>query len=210
MTEPAATASGFWRDNPGMVQLLGLCPLLAMSTSVVSAVSLGLATTLILAASGLVVALSRNFVPERLRIATFLLIVAALVTLLQLGMNAYLYPLYLMLGLYVPLIATNCLVLARAELFASRQNPFKALLDALASGGGLSLTLIIVGAVRELLGKGTLLSGIEKVLGASAQHYVFHVPRKDFGFLLAILPPGAFIVLGLLIALKNRVEGRDA
>jgi Na+-translocating ferredoxin:NAD+ oxidoreductase subunit E len=178
--------SGFWRNNPGIVQLLGLCPLLAMSTSVIGGASLGIVTTLVLAASGL--------------------IVAVLVTLIQLAMNAYYYPLYVMLGIYVPLIATNCIVLARAELYAVRTAPGKALLDGIFMGLGLTLTLIVLGAFRELLGKGTLLAGIEKVAGESAKHWVVHVPRKDFGFLLAVLPPGAFIALGFLIALKNRLS----
>jgi electron transport complex protein RnfE len=196
-------ASGFWRNNPGIVQLLGLCPLLAMSSSVVGGASLGVVTTLVLAASGLIVSLARDVVPQPVRIPVFIVIVAVLVTLIQLSMNAYYYPLYVMLGLYVPLIATNCIVLARAELYAVRTSAGKAVLDGIVMGLGLTLTLVILGAFRELLGKGTLLAGIDKLAGESVKHWIVHVPRKDFGFLLAVLPPGAFITLGLLIALKN-------
>lgn len=201
-----ASTRGLWRNNPGIVQLLGLCPLLALSTSVVGGVSLGIVTTLVLAASGLIVSLSRNVVPQAVRIPVFIVVVGVLVTLVQLNMNAYHYPLFVMLGLYVPLIATNCIVLARAELYAANTSPGKALLDGVIMGLGLTLTLVILGAFRELLGKGTLLAGIDKLVGEAAKQWIYQVPRKDFGFLLAVLPPGAFIALGFLIALKNRLS----
>lgn len=202
--------NGLWTQNTGVVQLLGMCPLLAVSSSVVNGVSLGLATAIVMALSNASVSVIRNLVPNEIRIPVFILIIAALVTIIQLAMNAYMHPLYMVLGIFVPLIVTNCLVLGRTEVFASKQKAFPSLVDGFMMGLGLTLVLAILGAMREIFGKGTLFSGIELALGESAKHLVITVIPEYHGFLLAILPPGAFIGLGFIIALKNRYEKKAA
>ena len=200
--------NGLIKQNAGLVQLLGLCPLLAISNNVVNALSLGLATTLVMAASSGAVSGVRNFVPNEIRIPVFVLIIAALVTVIDLAMNAYVHPLYLVLGIFIPLITTNCIVLARADAFASKNRPLHSVVDAIAMGLGLTMVLIVLGAIRELAGQGTLLSGIDLVFGEPAKTFVLHVLPGYQGFLLAILPPGAFIALGLLIAANNWYKAR--
>ncbi|MDH4234615.1 MAG: electron transport complex subunit E, partial [Gallionella sp.] len=192
-----------WKQNTGIVQLLGLCPLLAISNSVVNAVSLGLATTLVMALSGAAIAPIRKLVPKETRIPVFILIIAVLVTVVQFLMNAYLYSLYVVLGIFIPLIVTNCIVLARIEAFASKNPALESALDGIAMGLGLTAVLAVLGGVREIFGHGTLLSGIDMVFGESAKSLVITVVPNYHGFLLAILPPGAFITLAMLIALKN-------
>ncbi|MGE5320252.1 MAG: electron transport complex subunit E [Hyphomicrobiaceae bacterium] len=200
--------NGLVKQNTGLVQLLGLCPLLAISTNVVNALSLGLATTMVMAASSGAVSGVRNFVPHEIRIPVFVLIIAALVTVIDLLMNAFVHPLYLVLGIFIPLITTNCIVLARADAFASKNHPLHSVADAIGMGLGLTLVLIVLGAIRELAGKGTLFSGIDLVFGETAKGYILHVLPHYQGFLLAILPPGAFIALGLLIAAYNWNKAR--
>ena len=195
--------NGVWKQNTGVVQLLGLCPLLAISNSVVNALSLGLATTLVMALSGSAVAAIREIIPNEARIPVYVLIIAVLVTIVQFLMNAYVYSLYLVLGIFIPLIVTNCIVLARAEAFASKNGIRASALDGIAMGLGLTAVLTILGGVREILGHGTLLSGIDMVFGEAAKSWVITVVPNYHGFLLAILPPGAFIALGMLIAGKN-------
>lgn len=195
--------NGLVKQNTGLVQLLGLCPLLAISSSVVNALSLGLATMLVMAASSGAVSAVRNFVPNEIRIPVFVLIIAALVTVIDLAMNAFVHPLYLVLGIFIPLITTNCIVLARADAFAAKNRPLHSVVDAVAMGLGLTLVLIVLGAIRELVGQGTLFSGIDLVFGEDAKQFVLHVLPDYRGFLLAVLPPGAFIALGLLIAAHN-------
>jgi electron transport complex protein RnfE len=200
--------NGLIKQNTGLVQLLGLCPLLAISNNVVNALSLGIATALVMAASSGAVSSVRHFVPNEIRIPVFILIIAALVTVIDLAMNAFVHPLYLVLGIFIPLITTNCIVLARADAFAAKNHPLHSAVDGLAMGFGLTLVLIVLGAIRELAGKGTLFSGIDLVFGAAAKGYVLHVLPHYQGFLLAILPPGAFIALGLLIAANNWYKAR--
>ena len=204
--------NGLSKQNAGLVQLLGLCPLLAISTTLVNALSLGLATMLVMAAASGAVSGVRNFVPHEIRIPVFVLIIAALVTVIDLLMNAFVHPLYLVLGIFIPLITTNCIVLARADAFASKNRPLHSVVDALAMGLGLTMVLVVLGSMRELAGQGTLLSGIDMVFGEESKQFVLHVLPDYQGFLLAILPPGAFIALGLLIAAHNwqkaRVERR--
>ena len=202
--------NGLWKQNTGVVQLLGMCPLLAISTSVVNALSLGLATALVMAASNGAISLIRNLVPKEIRIAVFILIIAALVTAIQLALNAFVHPLYLVLGIFIPLITTNCIVLARTEAFASKNRFLPSIADGFMMGLGLTLVLVVLGGMRELIGKGTLLSGIDLVFGAAANHWVLHVLPDYKGFLLAVLPPGAFFALGLLIAGKNWLDQRAA
>ncbi len=195
--------NGVWKQNTGVVQLLGLCPLLAISSSVVNALSLGLATMLVMALSGSAVAAIREIIPNEVRIPVYVLIIAVLVTIVQFLMNAYVHSLYLVLGIFIPLIVTNCIVLARAEAFASKNGIRASALDGIAMGLGLTAVLTILGGVREILGHGTLLSGIDMVFGEAAKSMVITVVPDYHGFLLAILPPGAFITLGMLIAGKN-------
>ncbi len=202
--------NGLWKQNPGIVQLLGLCPLLAISNTVVNSLSLGLATTLVMAISSGSVSVLRNYIPQPIRIPVFVLIIAALVTVVQLFMNAYVHPLYLVLGVFIPLITTNCIVLARVEAFASKRSTAHAVLDASAMGIGLTLVLVVLGGLREAVGKGTLLSGLDLVFGPAAAAWTVHLAPGYQGFLLAILPPGAFIGLGLLIAMKNWLDLRAA
>ncbi|MFA6202798.1 MAG: electron transport complex subunit E [Gallionella sp.] len=204
--------NGVWKQNTGVVQLLGLCPILAVSSSVVNGVSLGLATSLVMALSGAAIAPIRTIVPNEARIPVFILIIAVLVTVIQYLMNAYMYSLYVVLGIFIPLIVTNCIVLARIEAFAAKNPPLQSAIDGLAMGLGLTAVLAVLGGVREIFGHGTLLSGIDMALGESAKSLVITVVPDYHGFLLAILPPGAFITLGMLIATKNwlnlRAEAR--
>lgn len=198
--------NGIWKQNTGVVQILGLCPILAISTNIVNAVSLGLATILVMAMSNLVIAALRNFIPYEIRIPVFILIIAALVTVVDLAFNAYLHELYLVLGIFIPLIVTNCIVLARVEAFAAKNEPGGSTVDGIAMGIGLTLVLAVLGAMREVVGSGTLLSGIDMLI-PGAQPIVLFGDNYP-GFLIAILPPGAFIALGCLIAGRNWIEAR--
>ncbi len=200
--------NGLWKQNPGVVQFLGLCPTLAVTTSVVNGFSLGLLTALVMAASNGSISPIRRWVPTEIRIPVFILIIAALVTVIDLGMHAYLQALHAVLGIFIPLIVTNCIVLARVEAFAAKNDTAPSTLDGLMMGLGLAMVLAILGGMREIIGKGTLLSGIDLALGPAARQFVITVVPDYHGFLLAILPPGAFIGLALLIAGRNWVEAR--
>jgi Na+-translocating ferredoxin:NAD+ oxidoreductase subunit E len=200
--------NGLWKQNPGVVQLLGLCPTLAVTSTVVNGVSLGLATALVMAASNAAVSPVRRWVPSEIRIAVFILIIAALVTVIDLGMNAYMHPLHKVLGIFIPLIVTNCIVLARVEAFAAKNPTAPSALDGLMMGLGLALVLAILGGMREVLGKGTLFSGLDLAFGPAAKQFMITIVPDYQGFLLAVLPPGAFIGLALLIAARNWVEQR--
>lgn len=202
--------NGMWKQNPGVVQLLGLCPTLAVTSTAVNGLSLGIATSLVMALSNASVSPVRNFVPDEIRIPVFILIIAALVTIVDLSMNAFVHPLYNVLGIFIPLIVTNCIVLARVEAFAAKNPTTPSALDGFMMGLGLTMVLTLLGAIRELVGKGTAFSGIDLVLGPQAKSLVLQVIPDYPGFLLAILPPGAFIGLGLLIAGRNWVEQRKA
>ncbi|MFB2661835.1 electron transport complex subunit E [Shewanella mangrovisoli] len=197
---------GLWKNNPGLVQLLGLCPLLAVTATLTNAIGLGVATMLVLIGSNILVSLVRDYVPKEIRIPVFVMIIAALVTAVQLLINAYAYGLYLSLGIFLPLIVTNCIIIGRAEAFASRNNAFSAAFDGLMMGLGFTLVLAVLGATREILGQGTLFDGADQLLGPWAKALTIQVWQVDTPFLLAMLPPGAFIVMGLLIALKNVID----
>jgi len=199
---------GFWKQNPGVVQLLGLCPTLAVTTSVINGLSLGIATAIVMALSNASVSPIRKFIPTEIRVPVFILIIAALVTVIDFSIHAFIQPLYKALGIFIPLIVTNCIVLARVESFAAKNKTTPSFFDGLFMGLGLAMVLTFLGALRELFGKGTLLSGIDLILGPSANNLVIHFFSDYQGFLLAILPPGAFIGLACLIALKNRIEAR--
>lgn len=200
--------NGIWKQNTSIVQILGLCPLLAVTTNLVNGVMLSLATIVVMAISGLAIASLRNFIPHEIRIPVFILIVAALVTVVDLLFNANLHELYLVLGIFIPLIVTNCIVLARVEAFANKNPPLQSMFDGIFMGIGMLWTLALLGGLRELIGAGTLFSGIDMVIpGLQALQLL---PADYPGLLLAILPPGAFILLGCLIALKNWIEARAA
>jgi electron transport complex protein RnfE len=199
---------GLWSNNPGLVQLLGLCPLLAVSNTTVNALGLGLATLLVLLMSNIVVSLIRVWLRPEIRLPVFVLVIASLVTTVELLMNAFFHELHRILGIFIPLIVTNCAILGRAEAFASKNNVLRAALDGLMMGLGFTLVLIVLGALRELLGQGTLLSQAQLLFGEPARHWTLHLGSGYHGFLLALLPPGAFITLGFLLALKNTLDAR--
>lgn len=200
------TFNGLWKNNPGLVQLLGLCPLLGTSNSTVNALGLGLATMLVLACSNAAVSLIRNAVTPAIRLPAFVMIIAALTTCIELLMQAYTYQLYLILGVFIPLITTNCIILGRAESFAAKNNLLSSSYDGFIMGLGFALVLVVIGMVRELLGTGALFANMQLLFGPVASNWQLTIINDYQGFLLAILPPGAFIVLGLLIALKNRID----
>ena len=200
--------NGLWKQNPGVVQLLGLCPTLAVTTTMVNGLSLGIATAIVMAVSNASVSPVRRWIPKEIRNPVFILIIAAIVTVIDLSMNAYLHPLHNVLGIFIPLIVTNCIVLARVEAFAAKNPTLPSALDGLMMGVGLAGVLALLGGIRELVGKGTLFSGIDLILGPEAKSLVIHVIPDYHGFLLAILPPGAFIGLACLIAARNWAELR--
>ncbi|WDD97642.1 electron transport complex subunit E [Thalassomonas actiniarum] len=201
---------GLWKNNPGLVQLLGLCPLLAVTSTVTNALGLGLATLLVLIGSNITVSAIRQWVPKEIRIPIFVMIIAAFVTCVQLLMNAFTYGIYQSLGLFLPLIVTNCAIIGRAEAYASKNPVKQAGFDGLMMGTGFALVLLALGAIREVLGQGTLFDGANLLLGEWAAGLRVEVYNLDSQFLLAILPPGAFIAMGFLIAIKNVIDNKIA
>ena len=210
MTYKEIAWNGLWKQNVGVVQLLGLCPLLAVSSTVINGIGLGLATAFVMAGSNGVVSLARDYVPREIRIPVFIMIIAVLVTMTELLMKAYVQFLFVVLGIYIPLIVANCSVLGRTEVFASKNPLLPSIFDGLMMGIGATLALGTLGGIREAFGKGTLFSGIDQVFGAWAKPMVLTIVPDYHGFLLAILPPGAFFGLGLMIAAKNWIEARKA
>jgi len=201
---------GLWKNNPGFVQLLGLCPLLAVTSTVTNALGLGLATLFVLICSNATVSAIQQWVPKEIRIPIFVLIIAAFVTCVQLLMNAYTFAVYESLGIFLPLIVTNCAIIGRAEAYASKNPVKQASFDGLMMGLGFLLVLVILGAIREILGQGTIFDGAQLLLGEWATILRFEVMHLDNHFLLAILPPGAFIAMGFLIAAKNKIDEKIA
>ena len=200
--------NGVWKQNTSIVQILGLCPLLAVTTNAVNGIMLSLATIIVMAMSNFAVASLRNFIPHEIRIPVFILIVAALVTVVDLLFNANLHELYLVLGIFIPLIVTNCIVLARVEAFAAKNPPLQSTFDGIFMGVGMLWTLALLGGMRELIGNGTLFGGIDMVFPGLQPIQL--LPESYPGFLLALLPPGAFILLGCMIAWKNWLDARAA
>lgn len=197
---------GLWKNNPGLVQRLGLCPTLAVTATVTNALGLGVATMLVLIASNVCISLIRKWVPNEIRIPVFVIIIASFVTCIQLLMNAYVYSLYLNLGIFIPLIVTNCIIIGRAEAFAAKNSAPAAAFDGLMMGLGFTGVLVVLGAIRELVGNGTLFDGANLLLGNWASVLRVEVFHFNQHMLLAILPPGAFICLGLLIAVKYLID----
>lgn len=206
MSYQAIIYEGLWKNNAGLVQLLGLCPLLAVTGTLINGLGLGIATTLILISSNVTVSLIRNVVPNEVRLPIYVLIIASFVTAVEMLMKAFYYDLYLVLGIFIPLIVTNCAVIGRAEAFASKNPVDRAFVDGLMMGLGFTLVLVALGGFRELLGYGTLFSQIELMFGDNAKWMEIQLFEDYRGFLLAILSPGAFFGLGLLVALKNWID----
>ena len=201
---------GLWKSNPATVQLLGLCPLLAVSGTVANALGLGIATMLVLITSNLVVSLVRDYVRSEIRIPVFVVIIAVSVTLIKILMLAYFYDLYLIIGLFVALITTNCVIIARAEAFASKNNPINSMADGFFMGLGFTLVLVVLGALREIISYGTLFQQMDLLFGEGARWLKITLIENYDGFLLSILPPGAFLGLGFIIALKNIIDNRQS
>lgn len=197
---------GFWTNNPALVQLLGLCPLLAVTATVVNGLGLGIATTLVLIGSNVTVSLIRNLVRNEIRIPVFVLVIASFVTAIELTMNAFFYDLYKILGIFIPLIVTNCAIIGRAEAFASKNSVSRSFVDAASMGLGFTAVLVVLGGLREAIGFGTLFSHAHLMFGEVARNLTITLGEDYPGFLLAILPPGAFIGLGFLIAIKNVID----
>ena len=201
--------NGLWTNNPALVQLLGLCPLLAVTGTVVNALGLGIATLAVLIGSNTIVSLIRNHVSDAVRLPAFVMIIAAFVTCTELLMKAYTYELYQILGIFIPLIVTNCAILGRAEAFASKQNVGMAAFDGLMMGLGFLAVLVLLGAIRELMGQGTVFADMHLLFGAGASDWVMQPLGDSYSFLVIILPPGAFLVTGFLIAIKNAIDAAN-
>jgi electron transport complex protein RnfE len=197
--------TGLWKDNPGLVQLLGLCPLLAVTTSLVNGFGLGVATLLVLTVSNGLVSATRRWIRQEIRIPIYVLIIASLVTCVELIFEAWFPTLDRSLGIFIPLIVTNCAIVARAEVFASRNPVLPSLADGIGMGAGFAATLMALGAFRELIGQGSILSGLDMLTGGEP---FAGLSLAHGGLLLAILPPGAFFSLGLAVAAKNAIDRR--
>lgn len=211
-TEPKPTVfrdlliDGVWKNNGALVQLLGLCPLLAVSSNVTNALGLGLATLIVLVISNTMISLFRKFTPHDIRIPIYVMVIATSVTVIQLLMNAFAYPIYQSLGIFIPLIVTNCIVIGRAEAYASKNSVRHSAFDGFAMGLGMTFSLVLLGALRELIGNGTLFDGLDLLLGDWAKVLRLDILQLDSGLLLAILPPGAFIGLGIILSVKNIID----
>ena len=197
--------TGLWRDNPGLVQLLGLCPLLAVTATFVNGLGLGIATLAVLMASNALVSATRSWIQPEIRVPIYVLIIASLVTCIELLFKAWFPDLDRSLGIFIPLIVTNCAIVARAEVFASRNPVGSSILDGLVMGLGFALLLMTIGAFRELLGQGTLFARMDMLLGGEPMRGIV---LADNGWLLLVLPPGAFFSLALAIAAKNAIDHR--
>jgi Na+-translocating ferredoxin:NAD+ oxidoreductase subunit E len=204
---------GLWDNNVVLSQMLALCPLLAVTGTATNGLGMGLATTAVLVGSSLIIALLRHIVTPQVRLPVFVLIIATLVTLVGMIMNAWVHEFYKVLGLFIPLIITNCAILGRAEAFASRNPVVPAVVDGLAMGAGFTLVLVVLGAIREIIGFGTLFANASLLLGEGLGFLEVTLIPDYAGFLLFVLPPGAFLVLGFLLAGKRvldaRREGRE-
>lgn len=200
--------NGLWNNNPALVQLLGLCPLLAVTGSVVNALGLGLATMLVLVGSNISVSLIRNAVSDAVRLPAFVMIIASFTTCTELMMKAFTFELYQILGIFIPLIVTNCAILGRADAFASKNGVAASAWDGLMMGTGFALVLLAVGMIREILGTGLLFADMHLLFGPIAQNWTLELFQNYPGFLVAVLPPGAFFATGFLIAIKNLIDAQ--
>jgi electron transport complex protein RnfE len=199
---------GLWNNNQSLVALLGMCPLLATTTSATNGLGMGIATTAVLTLSNVVVSLIRHLVRPEIRLPVFVLIIASFVTAVDLSMQAWFFELYKVLGIFIPLIVVNCIIIGRAEAFAVKNPPVRAALDGLAMGAGMTLVLMVLGGLRELFGQGTLFGQADLMLGPIGKALTLNLGADWHGAILAILPPGAFMFLGLLIAARNLIDKR--
>ena len=199
---------GLWDNNGVFSMLLGMCPTMAMTTSATNGFGMGIATAVVMAASGYLVAVFRNRITTEVRIPVYILIVAAMVTVVDLGMNAWMHELYKVLGLFIPLIVSNCLPLARLEAFAAKQPALPAFLDGLFMGLGFTIALTVIGAVREIIGSGTLFADASLLLGPSFKVIELHLLPSSMNVLMMLLPPGGFIVTGMLVVAKRMLDLR--
>ncbi|MBL4796661.1 MAG: electron transport complex subunit E [Oleispira sp.] len=197
---------GLWKNNPALVQLLGLCPLLAVTGTVVNAIGLGLATILVLVGSNVAVSIIRNHVSDAVRLPAFVMIIASFVTVTELVMQALTYELYQILGIFIPLIVTNCAILGRADAFACKNGVIPSAVDGFTMGLGFTVVLILLGVIREVIGQGTLFTNMDLIFGEMAVNWQIVIFNDYPDFLFAILPPGAFVAMGLIIAVKNLVD----
>ena len=192
--------NGIIKENPTFVLLLGMCPTLGTTSSAINGLSMGIATMFVLILSNLIISLIKNLIPDMVRIPSYIVVIASLVTALQMLMQAYVPGVYATLGLYIPLIAVNCIILGRAEAFAAKNNPISSIFDGIGIGIGFSLALTLLGAVREWLGTGVIFKSDDfGISGITLQ-------GEDYGMLMFVLAPGAFIVLGYLIAIVNNLR----
>ncbi|MEX5729959.1 electron transport complex protein RnfE [Rhodovulum iodosum] len=201
--------NGLWDNNVVFGQLLALCPLLAVTGTATNGLGMGMASTAVMVGSGLAVSVLRKIITPEIRIPVFVLLIACLVTVVDMALNAWLHDLHKVLGLFIPLIVTNCAILGRAEAFASRQRPLASAFDGLMMGLGFTVALVLLGAVREIVGSGTLFANASLLLGSRFGFLEITVIPDYQGFLLLILPPGGFLVLGFLLALKAVVDSRS-
>ena len=198
--------NGLWKNNSALVQLLGMCPLLAVTSTATNALGLGLATTLVLTLTNASISAFRKWMPAEIRIPIYVMIIAAVVSIVQMLINAYAFGLYQSLGIFIPLIVTNCIVVGRAEAFAAKNGPLLSALDGFAIGMGATGAMFVLGSIREILGNGTLFDGADALLGGWAKALRVEVFHTDTPFLLAMLPPGAFIGLGMMLAIKYLID----
>ena len=206
----AITQQGLWGNNVILAQGLALCPALAVTSTTTNGLGMGLATTAVIAASNLLVSLMRPVMSPEVRIPVYIVLIATLVTLVDLGLNAYAHELHKALGLFIALIVVNCAVLGRAEAFASKNPALASVLDGLVTGLGFTAVLMVLGGVREIVGSGTLFAGAAQLLGSGFAFLEVRLIPDYRGFLLAILPPGGFLALGLLLAGKRLIDARLA
>ncbi|WP_448190860.1 electron transport complex subunit E [Azospirillum sp. sgz301742] len=199
---------GLWDNNGVLAQLLGMCPTMAMTTSATNGFGMGLATAAVMAASNLLVATFRGYITQEVRIPVYILIVAAMVTLVDLTMNAWMHELYKVLGLFIPLIVSNCLPLGRLEVFAAKEPVLPSLMDGLFMGLGFTLALTAIGAVREIIGSGTLFADASLLLGPAFKFLEMKVSPLDSGVLMMILPPGGFLAAGFMVVAKRLLDLR--
>ena len=199
---------GLWDNNGVLSMLLGMCPTMAMTTSATNGLGMGLATAVVMAASSYLVAIFRNWISQEVRIPVYILIVAAMVTMVDLTMNAWMHELYKVLGLFIPLIVSNCLPLARLEAFASKEAPMPALVDGIAMGIGFTIALTGIGAVREIVGSGTLFADASLLLGPAFKFMEMRLLPETSNVLVMILPPGGFLVAGLVVVFKRMLDLR--
>ncbi len=197
-------SKGILRENPVFILVLGMCPTLAVTTSAINGVGMGLATMFVLVNSNIMISLLRNVIPAKVRIPAFIIVIASFVTIVDLSMNAYVHSLHNALGLFIPLIVVNCIIMGRAEAFASRNSIFHSILDGLGMGLGFTLSLFVLGSVRELLGNGTIL-GVPLLSSA-----VNAVGGNFAPIIVMILPPGAFLALGILLAMMNAATRKES